>query len=48
MTPFQKKNKSSDLKDGANMRDNEDPFGSYTGVVLDDCYDKPMQDADDL
>ncbi len=33
---------------GADMRRQDDPFGSYTGVVLDDCYDKPIQDADDL
>ena len=25
-----------------------DPFGSYTGVPVDDPYDKPVQDADDL
>ncbi len=30
------------------MCDKDDPFGSYTGVVYDDCYDKPIQDADDL
>lgn len=41
-----KKDKS--LKSGAKMRSEEDVFGSYTGVVTDDCYDKPIQDADDL
>ena len=25
-----------------------DPFGSWTGVSVDDPYDKPIQDADDL
>ena len=25
-----------------------DPLGSWTGVPLDDPYDKPIQDADDL
>lgn len=25
-----------------------DPDGSYTGIVTDDCYDIPVQDADDL
>ena len=25
-----------------------DPFGSWTGVNVDDCYEKPVQDADDL
>ena len=25
-----------------------DPLGSWTGVPLDDFYDKPVQDADDL
>ena len=31
--------------------DNEivtDPFGSYTGVPIDDPYSRPVQDADDL
>lgn len=25
-----------------------DPFGSWTGVVEDDYFDKPIQDVDDL
>ena len=25
-----------------------DPLGSWTGVPIDDPYDKPIQDADDL
>ena len=25
-----------------------DPFGSYTGVCVDDKFEKPVQDADDL
>lgn len=25
-----------------------DPFGSYTGVCVDDKYERPIQDADDL
>mgnify|MGYP003310039688 CR=1 FL=1 len=25
-----------------------DPFGSWTGVSLDDIYDPPVQDVDDL
>lgn len=25
-----------------------DPNGSYTGIVTDDCYEVPVQDADDL
>ena len=25
-----------------------DPLGSWTGVVVDDPYEKPIQDADDL
>ena len=25
-----------------------DPFGSWTGVVEDDFFDKPIQDVDDL
>ena len=25
-----------------------DPLGSWTGVPLDDPYDQPIQDADDL
>ena len=25
-----------------------DPFGSWTGVPVDDPYEKPVQDADDL
>ncbi len=30
------------------MRWQDDTLGSYTGVVCNDCYDKPIQDADDL
>lgn len=29
-------------------RINVDPNGSYTGVVLDNPLDKPVQDVDDL
>lgn len=29
-------------------RINVDPNGSYTGVVLDNPLDKPIQDVDDL
>lgn len=29
-------------------RINVDPNGSYTGVVLDNPMDKPIQDVDDL
>ena len=25
-----------------------DPFGSYTGVNINDKYEKPVQDVDDL
>ena len=25
-----------------------DPFGSWTGVPVDDYYEKPIQDVDDL
>lgn len=40
--------KSGRLTGGADMRSGEDSLGSYTGVVTDDCHDKPIQDADDL
>lgn len=40
--------KRSGLNKGAKMRSEEDALGSYTGVVSDDCHDKPIQDADDL
>ena len=30
------------------FKSNFDPDGSYTGVVKDDQYEKPVQDADDL
>ncbi len=40
--------KRKPLDSGADMRQKDDPFGSYTGVVTDDCHDKPIQDADDL
>lgn len=40
--------KKSRLERGAKMRSEEDALGSYTGVVPDDCHDKPIQDADDL
>lgn len=29
-------------------KSNFDLFGSYTGVSVDDKYEKPVQDADDL
>lgn len=41
-------NKEKSFKNGAKMRSEDDAFGSYTGVVLGDCHDKPIQDADDL
>ena len=25
-----------------------DPFGSWTGTNVDNCYEKPIQDVDDL
>ncbi len=40
--------KKSRLAKGAKMRSEEDALGSYTGVVSDDCHEKPVQDADDL
>lgn len=40
--------KMKSLPNGAKMRSKDDALGSYTGVVTDDCYDKPIQDADDL
>lgn len=36
------------LRKGADMRSEEDSFGSYTGVCADDAYETPVQDADDL
>lgn len=36
------------LKKGADMRSEEDPLGSYTGIYSEDEYEKPIQDADDL
>lgn len=30
------------------MKSSFDPNGCYTGVVCDDEYDRPIQDADDL
>ncbi len=42
------KRKKSALRNGADMRDINDPFGSYTGVASGDCYEDPIQDADDL
>jgi len=43
---------TSSLESGADFGEmgesiNTDPFGSWTGVP-NDCYDKPIQDADDL
>ncbi|GEM_PF-2572494 len=36
-------------KIGSVMKSNDtDPNGSYTGLVTDDGYDTPVQDADDL
>jgi len=32
----------------AEMLSKFDVFGSYTGVELDDEFEKPVQDADDL
>ena len=32
----------------AEMQSKFDVFGSYTGVELDDEFEKPVQDADDL
>lgn len=39
---------SKSLKKGAKMRSEEDVLGSYTGTCLDNEYEKPVQDADDL
>lgn len=36
------------LKKGADMRSDEDTLGSYTGYNMNDKYDMPQQDADDL
>ena len=35
---------TSDISDGIIT----DPLGSWTGVPVDDPYEKPIQDADDL
>ena len=35
-------------KDTPNNEIITDPFGSWTGVPVDDPYEKPVQDADDL
>lgn len=31
-----------------NGESNFDPLGSYTGRVIDEKFEKPVQDADDL
>ena len=36
------------LQKGADMKSEEDVLGSYTGICTEDCYEKPVQDADDL
>ena len=47
-----KQNKEKCPNRPCNMREDgsiiTDPNGSYTGVVLDNKYDKPIQDVDDL
>ena len=45
-TRIHPKGKERDKKDEPII--NTDPFGSYTGIVTDDIYDTPVQDADDL
>lgn len=43
--------KKKHIKEKEDDKENEiitDPFGSYTGVCVDDKYARPVQDADDL
>ena len=48
------KNDANGYNSVSSFRDNyendihTDPLGSWTGVPLDDPYDRPIQDADDL
>ena len=42
-----KRNKK-DLKQGADMGSEDDAFGSYTGICVDNEQEIPVQDADDL
>lgn len=30
------------------MKSEDDVLGSYTGICTEDCYEIPVQDADDL
>ena len=39
---------ASSFRDNYENDIHTDPLGSWTGVPLDDPYDKPVQDADDL
>ena len=44
-------NKNTDKKhndENSKDRINTDPFGSWTGVVLNDTKELPVQDVDDL
>lgn len=43
-----KRSRKKPLQNGAQMQSSEDALGSYTGVAYGDCYDSPVQDADDL
>lgn len=40
--------KKKGLKQGSAMQSKDDVLGSYTGVAVGNCHDKPIQDADDL
>ena len=40
--------KTVNNKDKKSFKSSYDVFGSYTGTDLDDKYEKPVQDADDL
>ncbi len=40
--------KTVNKKDNKSFKSSFDVLGSYTGTDLEDKYDKPVQDADDL
>ncbi|MBQ7355911.1 MAG: hypothetical protein IJW66_00785 [Clostridia bacterium] len=48
MKEEKKKKRSKEKEDDKENEIITDPFGSYTGVCVDDKYARPVQDADDL
>ena len=38
----------SNLSFATNNKINTDPDGMWTGVCTEDCFEKPVQDVDDL